>query len=71
MVRSDFCDYSNVYIVAKETITVEIDDNNKKKGITNCPWRIMLHLDCISKISNTFKDNAEDLDIVKPVYKLL
>ena len=70
MVRSDFCDHSNVYIVAKESITVEIDDN-KKKGIRNCPLRIMLHLDCISKINNTFKDNAEDIDIVKPMYRLL
>ena len=26
---------------------------------------------CISKINNTFIDNAEDLDIVMPIYDLL
>ena len=26
---------------------------------------------CISKINNTFIDNAEDLDIVMPIYNLL
>ena len=26
---------------------------------------------CISKINNTFIDNAEDLDIVMPMYNLL
>ena len=32
--------------------------------------RIMLHL-CISKINNTFIDNAEGLDITMPTYNLL
>ena len=32
----------------------------------------MLHLDhAISKINNTFKDNAENLDIFMPMYNLL
>ena len=33
----------------------------------------MLHLfkSCISNINNTFIDNAEDLDIVVPIYNLL
>ena len=43
--------------------------NRRKKKLTlknNAPFR-----SCISKISNTFIDNAEDLDIVMPVYNLL
>ena len=32
----------------------------------NAPFR-----SCISKINNTFIDNAEDLDIVMPMYSLL
>ena len=63
-------DYSDAYIVVKETITVDGDDNNKKE-IRNYPFRIMLHLDCISKINNTFIDNAEDLEIFKPMNNLL
>ena len=38
----------------------------KKKKLTfnnNAPFRT-----CISKINNTFVDNAEDLDIVMPIY---
>ena len=71
MLRSDLCDYSDAYIVLKGTITVEGDDHDKKrnKKLTfknNAPFR-----SCISKTNNTFIDNAEDLDIVMPMYKLL
>ena len=31
MLRSDICDYSDAYIVVKGTITVEGDDDNKKR----------------------------------------
>ena len=71
MLRSDLCDYSDVYIVVKRTITVEEDDNNKKKNKklffkNDAPFR-----SCIWKINNSFIDNAEDLDIVMPIYNLL
>ena len=32
MLRSNLCDYSDVYIVVKGTITVEEDDDNKKRN---------------------------------------
>ena len=38
MLRADLCDYSDAYILVKETITVEGDDDDKD-------LRIMLHLD--------------------------
>ena len=71
MLRSDLCDYSDAYIVVKWEITVEGDNDAKtrnKKLILkkNDPFR-----SCISKINKTFIDNAEDLDIVIPMYKLL
>ena len=71
MLRSDWCDYSDAYIVVKETIIVEGDNNAKKrnKKLTfknNAPFR-----SCISKINNSFIDNAEDLDIVILMYNLL
>ena len=54
MLRSDICDFSDAYIVVKETITV-----------TNLPL-----VSCISKINNTLIDNVEDLDIVMSMYNL-
>ena len=65
------CDYSNAYIVVKETITVQGDNDdktrNKKLTFNNyAPFR-----SCRSKIKNTFRDNAEDLDIVMLIYNLL
>ena len=71
MLRSDLCNYSDAYIVVKGTVTVEGDNDDKKinKKLTfnnNAPFR-----SCISKISNTFIDKAEDLGIVIPMYNLL
>ena len=71
MLRSDLCDYSDAYIVAKGTIIVEgsalNNRANKKLAFkNNAPFR-----SCISKVNNTFIDNAEDLDIVMPMCNLL
>ena len=71
MLRSDLCDYSDVYIVVKGRITVDGTDNANKrhKKLTfknNAPFG-----SCISKINNKLIDNAEDLDIAVPVYSLL
>ena len=64
-------DYSDAYIVLKGTITVEGNNvakarNNKLVLKNNAPFR-----SCLSKINNTFIDNAEDLDIVMSMYNLL
>ena len=70
MLRSDLCDYSDAYIVVKGKVTVTNPNNNaydKKLALkNNAPF-----LSCISKINNTLNDNAEDLDIVMPMYNLL
>ena len=70
MLRSDVCDYSNAYIVAKGTITVT-NSNNAKRNKTvafkdNTPF-----INCISKINGAKIDNSEDLDIVMLMYNLL
>ena len=70
MLRSDLCDFRDAYIVMKGTITVANPDNNaygKKIAIKNNA----LFVPCISKINNTFIDNAEDLDAAMPMYNLL
>ena len=70
MLRSDLSDYSDVYIVVKGEITVTNPNNyayDKKLAFkNNAPF-----ISCISKINNTLIDNAEDLDIVTPMYDLL
>ena len=70
MVRSDSCDYSDVYIAVKGKITVTDPDNDayeKELTLKN----IAPFTSCILKINNTLIDNAEGLDIVMPMYNLL
>ena len=66
MLRSDLCDFSEAYIVVKETITVTNPNNDahdKKLAFKiNAPF-----FSCISKINNTLVDNAEPLDVVMPM----
>ena len=70
MLRSDLCDFSDAYIVVKGTITVTDPDNAKRnKSVAfknNAPF-----INCISKINGVKIDNAEDLDVVMPMYNLL
>ena len=70
MLRSDLCDFSDAYIVVKGTITVVRPNNAKRsKSVafkSNAPF-----MNCISKINCVKIDNAEDLDVVMPMYNLL
>ena len=66
--RSDLCNFSDAYIVVKEKINVTRPNNVYDKKLTfknNAPF-----VSCISKINNTLVNNAEDLDIVMPMYNL-
>ena len=70
MLRSGLCDYSDAYIVVNGKIIVTNPDNDvydKKLAFkNNTPFT-----SCILKINNTLIDNAEDLDIVMPMYNLI
>ena len=75
MLKSSLCDYSDAYILVKGTITVNntaaagaaVNNTNKKVIFKNCaPFT-----NCISEINNTQVDNAEDIDIVMPMYNLI
>ena len=71
MLRSDLCNYSDAYVVVKGEITLEGDNdgNKQNKNLTfknNSPF-----INCISKINGIKIDNAEDLDVVMPMYNLL
>ena len=70
--KSSLCDYSDAYIHARGTITVnntaaadaDASNTNKKVIFKDCAPST----NCISEINNTDLDNAKDLDIVMPMY---
>ena len=70
MLRSDLCNFNDAYIVVKGDITVGAPNNAKtNKAVAfkhNVPF-----INCISKINGVKIDNAEDLDVVMPIYNLL
>ena len=74
MLRSDLCDYPDAYIVVKGNIVLTkangrstIDIRNRFLAFkNNAPFT-----NWISKINNLLIDNAEDLDVVMPMYNLL
>ena len=75
MLKSSLCDYSDSYILVKETITVnntaaadaDANNTNEKVIFKNCaPFT-----NSISEINNTQVDNAKDIDTVTPMYNLI
>ena len=77
MLRSNLCDYADLYILVKGTITItgaganagERRADERDKGVTfkNCaPFT-----KCITKINNTDIDNAHDIDMVMSMYNLI
>ena len=69
MLRSDLCDFNDVYIV-KGTITVT-DPDNAKRNNSFAFKNNASFINCISKINGIQIDNAEDLDVVMSMYNLL
>ena len=77
MPKSNLCDYADVYILVKETITITgagDDDRAKQfderdKGVTfkNCT----AFTKCISRINNADIDTVQDIDIVMLMYNLI
>ena len=77
MLKSNLCDYTDSYILVKGTITItgegdnaaaeQADERDKVVTFKNCaPFT-----KCISRINNTDIDNAQDIDIVMPMYNLI
>ena len=78
MLRSNLCDYSDAYILVKGTITVMAPGpNNNANNIrdkrngplilkNNAPF-----VSCITRINGGLIEDADDLDIVMPMYNLL
>ena len=71
MLRSDLCDYADAYVLVNGTITVA---GNHPRDRQNRPVILKnnaLFVSCITKISNELIEDADDLDIVMPMYNLL
>ena len=78
MLRSNFCNYSDAYILVKGKITVtapgvnnnanNIRDNRNRPVIlkNNAPF-----VSCITRINGESAEDADDSDIVMPMYNLL
>ena len=71
MLRSDLCDYADAYILVNGMITVagnQPRDRQNKPVIlkNNAPF-----VSCITRINNELIEDADDLDIVMPMYNLL
>ena len=78
MLRSNFCDYSDAYILVKGTITVTAPGvNNNANNIRDKRNRPVIlknnapFVSCITRINVELIEDADDLDIVMPMYNLL
>ena len=75
MLKSSLCDYSDAYVLAKGTISVNntaaagaaVNDTNKKVIFKNCaPFA-----NCINEINTIQVDNPQDIDMVMPMDNLI
>ena len=77
MLKSNLCDYADAYIFVKGKIIItghggddaerQADERDKGVIFKNCaPFT-----KCISRINGTDIDNAQDIDIVMPMYNLI
>ena len=74
MLRSNLCDYSDAYILVKGTITVMAPDANNIRDKRNRPLILKNNapfVSCITRINGELVEDADDLDIVIPMYNLL
>ena len=76
MLKSGICNYSDTYILEKETITIAGDGNNDAAKRTDKRDKGVIFknkasfTDCISEINNTQINNVKYLDIVVPMSNL-
>ena len=75
MLRSDLCDYSDAYILVNGTITVTAPAGaNKIRDKKNRPLILKNNasfVSCITRINGELIEDADDLDVVMPMYNLL
>ena len=67
--RSSLCDYNDVYILLKGTITVA--NPAAQSAGNNVANKKVNFKDCISRINNTQVYDAHDIDLVMPMFNLI
>ena len=77
MLRSNLCNYADAYILVKRTITItgagdddavkRLDKRNKGVIFKKCAS----FTKCIDRINGAEMNNAQDIDIVMPMYNLI
>ena len=66
VLKSNLCDYNDAYILLRGNITI-IGHQVTQVAFKNCaPFT-----KCVTKITGTTIDDAEDLDLVMPMYNLI
>ena len=73
MLNSSLCDYSDAYILVKGTIAV---NNTAAAGAIDADRNVIIKncapfTNCKSEINNIEIDNAQDIDMVIPMYNLI
>ena len=82
MLRADLCDYSDAYVEVTAGIEIKpnienADNINVLAGNANIDKRTFTlknnapFISCITKINGELVENAEDLDVVMPMYNLI
>ena len=67
VIKSNLCDYSDAYILVTGDITATGGDANTRVAFKNCaPFT-----KCITHINDEHVDNADNLDIIMPMYNLI
>ena len=67
VIKSGLCDYSDACILVTENITVTGGDANTRVAFKNCaPFT-----KCITYINDEHVDNADNLNIIIPMYNLI
>ena len=71
MLRSDLCDFNDAYIALKGDASLEGDNDANQRNKNLAFKNNAQFIDCISKINGAKIDNAENLNVVMPMYNLL
>ena len=71
MLRSNLCNFSDMFIVLEGDITLEGDNNANKRNKNLAFKNSGPFINCVPKVNGKKIDNAEDLDVVIPMHNLL
>ena len=67
VIKSSLCDYSDPYILVTGNITATGGDANTRVAFKNCAPLTK----CITHINDKHVDNADNFDIIMPMYNLI